>query len=100
MLEGGVAGLLMALATGGASAQNFPSKPMRIVTGGQGAVTTSPALHRRGLTMVWAEVPWRTPSGFIPGEVVPAPRRWIQGYFGRPLARAAFLANHLRSVKD
>ncbi len=64
--------IIMALAAGVASAQNFPAKPIRILTGGAGGGNDVLArLIARGLTASWGQqvVVDNRPSGVIPGDI-------------------------------
>jgi tripartite-type tricarboxylate transporter receptor subunit TctC len=64
---------LSALAAGGASAQGFPTKPIRLLTGGAGGGNDIAARFiAEGLTGSLGQqvIVENRPSGFIPGEVV------------------------------
>ena len=64
---------VMVLGAGVASAQNYPTKPIRIVTGGVGGVNDIVArLVAQGLNAAWGQpaVVDNRPSGLIPVEIV------------------------------
>jgi len=68
-----VPGYLLLLAAGGALAQAFPVKPIRIVAGGIGGGSDFTArMIAQGLTAAWGQqvVVDNRPSGFVPGEIV------------------------------
>ena len=76
-----VMGCLMILAAGVACGQDYPSKPIRIVTGGAGGGNDIAArLLGQGLTASWGQpvIVDNRPSGVIPGEV--AARATPDGY--------------------
>lgn len=64
---------MMVLAAGVATGQNFPNKPIRILTGGAGGGNDVVArLVAQGLTASWGQqvIVDNRPSGIIPGEIV------------------------------
>jgi tripartite-type tricarboxylate transporter receptor subunit TctC len=64
---------IISLASGAAPAAEFPTKPLRIVTGGAGGGNDVVArMVGQGLTAAWAQqvIVDNRPSGLIPGEIV------------------------------